>query len=135
MFWSQRTNKTTADAILRVVRAASSEGLSVPAIAERIQGMAEFDKARSFLVARTEMVAATNEGHMIAFRRALVPRKAWRTVGDERVRDTHAAANGQIVEREENFIVGGVSMRGPGQGGVAREVVNCRCIVLAVFNS
>jgi len=56
--------------------------------------------------------------------------KTWFNVGDGRVRPTHVSANGQTVDLDEPFIVGGYRMRYPGDlslGASGAEVWNCRC--------
>ena len=57
--------------------------------------------------------------------------KKWVATNDARTRSTHAAANGQTVDMNENFIVGGSQMEyaGDAKGG-ARNVINCRCIII-----
>lgn len=52
--------------------------------------------------------------------------KEWITSMDGREREWHGAANGQIVDFENDFIVDGQSISRPGQGS-ARNVINCRC--------
>jgi len=56
--------------------------------------------------------------------------KEWVTVGDERVRETHVAADGQTAPVNQVYTVGGFSMMFPGDtnwGAPLSEVVNCRC--------
>jgi len=56
--------------------------------------------------------------------------KEWVTVGDERVRPAHAAADAQVVPVESLFNVGGQQLRFPGDtsfGATAGNVINCRC--------
>ncbi|MGY4103418.1 phage minor head protein [Nocardia sp. R16R-3T] len=54
--------------------------------------------------------------------------KAWLATMDERVRGTHAVAEGQIVRLREPFRVGHAELQHPGEaGGPAHEVINCRC--------
>ncbi len=55
--------------------------------------------------------------------------KRWMTIMDGRERPAHEAANGQVVNMNENFIVGGEEMPRPGEGS-ARNVVNCRCRII-----
>ena len=93
---------------------------------------------RGRAIARTETQGAQNAAQLEAveqmidkgaLRRELV-RKRWRAGLDERTRDTHIAANGQIVNIDQDFIVGGA--RGPVPGAQvfpARERINCRCYV------
>lgn len=52
--------------------------------------------------------------------------KIWITSMDGRERDWHGAANGQIVNFNDNFLVGGEYVKSPGFGS-GRNVVNCRC--------
>ena len=57
--------------------------------------------------------------------------KMWITVGDERVRDDHIAADRQIKQANEPFIVGGERLQFPKDrslGASAGNVINCRCI-------
>lgn len=59
--------------------------------------------------------------------------KRWVSLRDNRVRPTHSMADGQVVGRHENFIVGGYPMRFP-QDPLApiEETANCRCLIVAV---
>ena len=56
--------------------------------------------------------------------------KIWRTQGDERVRESHEAAEGQTVPIDEPFIIGGYEMMFPGdftRGAPASQYYRCRC--------
>lgn len=52
---------------------------------------------------------------------------------DERVRDTHRIAHGQVRLLSENFTVGGASGPAPGQISDASENIRCRCVMIAVL--
>jgi len=59
--------------------------------------------------------------------------KSWATVGDKRVRLTHVRANGQRVNINEPFLVGGALLMYPGDtsmGAPIKEVAGCRCSAL-----
>lgn len=59
-----------------------------------------------------------------------IPRKAWITMGDKRVRPTHKAAFGQEVAVTQPFILPGGLLMFPGDSSLGvsfREIVNCRC--------
>jgi hypothetical protein len=57
----------------------------------------------------------------------------WITTGDNRVRDSHRAAQGQTVAADEWFRVGGVPMEYPGDPAAPRdEIANCRCVLTLV---
>lgn len=60
-------------------------------------------------------------------------RKRWVTAGDERVRPSHAAANGEVRKINEQFLVGGYLMAVPGDPAAPwSETVNCRCSIVGV---
>jgi hypothetical protein len=59
--------------------------------------------------------------------------RMWVTAGDERVRASHAFAEGQIVGIHEPFIVQGQLLMYPGDtslGATLDNVINCRCSVV-----
>jgi hypothetical protein len=82
-------------------------------------------------IARTEIIAASNEGAFIGAQSSGVPlRKVWLTAMDGRERSTHAQANGQTVDMNQPFNVGGIQMSKPGaKGAPPEETINCRCSV------
>ncbi len=56
--------------------------------------------------------------------------KIWRTQSDGTVRESHRAADGQIVLEDELFKVGDAELREPRDpDGPIEEVINCRCQV------
>lgn len=60
-------------------------------------------------------------------------RRRWVTMHDAKVRETHRHAEGQTVGIDEPFVVGGASLRHPGDRlGPASEVINCRCVQVGV---
>lgn len=56
--------------------------------------------------------------------------KQWDATLDGATRDDHRVADGQIVEWDEDFTVGGEKMSAPSVGGSAKQVCNCRCQLL-----
>ena len=57
--------------------------------------------------------------------------KKWVATNDARTRPAHAAVNGQTVDMDEKFIVGGAEMNFAGDGaGGAKNVINCRCVII-----
>lgn len=58
-------------------------------------------------------------------------RLRWVTVHDNRVRPTHAAADGQVQDLGTPFLVGGAHLLYPGDpAGPLKETANCRCILI-----
>ena len=56
--------------------------------------------------------------------------KKWTTMGDAKVRETHAYLDGQIVDLHEPFItIDGDSADAPGDFEGAENNVNCRCVL------
>lgn len=56
--------------------------------------------------------------------------KQWDATLDSKTRPAHQEADGQIVEWNEKFTVGGEKMDAPSVGGSASNVCNCRCQLL-----
>lgn len=56
--------------------------------------------------------------------------KQWDATLDGATRDDHRVADGQIVEWDQDFTVGGEKMSAPSVGGSAKQVCNCRCQLL-----
>ena len=58
-------------------------------------------------------------------------KKMWRATSDPRTRSAHNEANGQVVDMDEKFIVGGMEMEHAGDpAGGAKNNVNCRCVII-----
>jgi len=57
-------------------------------------------------------------------------KKEWIASFDDRTRDAHAEADGQIVMQSDPFLVGGEQLLYPGDpAGSSTNVINCRCSV------
>jgi len=132
-------NKQSDAAIFRAIR----DGTTLPqtAIDRAAQGYSNnLLRQRGETIARTETLKALNAGRQEALDqlienpnndvRAKDVVRAWDSTGDARTRETHAAADGQVVPQGEAFTVGGYSMMYPGDssmGAPPGETVNCRC--------
>lgn len=90
---------------------------------------------RAEAIVRTELhriggTALQRQLHEINQRRPGLYKK-WLAVLDDRTRDAHRDAEGQVVPVDGFFIVGGNPMRFPGDPmGGADNVVNCRCMMV-----
>ena len=100
-------------------------------IGELFDGFADY---RSDRIARTEVISAHNNGTIEGYHQSdVVEGKEWLATFDEATRDTHAMADGQVVDLNAPFNVGGMLMQYPGDPGApVEEIVNCRCTVLPV---
>ena len=124
---------TTRDRLKVALQDAFNNGDGIEVVARNIvrtgSGIADIKRAR--VIARTEIISASNKGSLEGARNTGIPlRKEWLATFDNRTRDAHISADGQKVLLDESFIVDGQSMQFPGdftQGASAGNVINCRC--------
>jgi hypothetical protein len=110
------------------------QGKSVYKIADDLQrDLTNMSRASAIRTARTAITAAQNGGRQATMDAAramgIKLPKQWVSANDGRVRDAHGAADGQIVDSDKPFIVGGEKMMFPGDGTSASgwNIYNCRC--------
>ena len=95
-----------------------------------------FDKAyrSALLIARTEghrvQQSATLDALHGAKDKGADVVKQWDSTLDGLTRPAHREADGQLRELDEFFDVGGEKMKAPAIGGSAKNVCNCRCVLL-----
>ncbi|WP_085983239.1 phage minor head protein [Methylosinus sp. LW4] len=89
---------------------------------------------RALGIARTETHTATQVGSEAAAQATgLALDKEWGATEDARTRPAHAEADGQTVDKDADFVVGGEHLRFPGDPrGSAGNIINCRCVALWV---
>lgn len=140
---AKEINETTRQALLEMLRGEISEGVqageSMPKIAARIRDAADgiydnMSKSRAQTIARTETMSSVNYGEFEVYKGEGVTKKEWLATQDDRTRDAHIEANGQVVGIDEPFIVDGEELMYPGAPtGSAGNVIQCRCTVLPVL--
>ena len=108
-----------------------NNGESIDELAARLRASAGMTARRATLVARSTVVEASNQGSIATARASdLDMRKEWIATNDARTRPTHRTADGQQVDLDASFTVGGFSADVPGDSGLpAQEKYNCRCTV------
>ena len=85
--------------------------------------------------ARTAVTGLDGKMALAAMRRQGLGYKQWVTRRDEKVRHTHAEANGQRVAADQPFNVGGAPLMHPGdRQGPMGETINCRCVIIGHAN-
>jgi SPP1 gp7 family putative phage head morphogenesis protein len=128
-------NETSNNEIMNILAADRANGLSIPEMTRHIQGYFDVNaRSRAETIARTQVIGANNYADVETYKANGVDKKEWLATGDERTRDSHAAADGQVVGVNEPFIVGGASLQYPGDpDGPPEEVVSCRCTELPVI--
>jgi uncharacterized protein with gpF-like domain len=129
-------NRTSQKIIRAIVLGGLNEGLGATEIARNIeQSIAVIFRNRAKLIARTEMVIATNVAAMESSKTSdFMYEKKWIPANDNRTRPDHAEMKSKPwIPFDQNFIVGGNDMRQPGdgsQGAGADQICNCRCKVV-----
>lgn len=119
-----------------------------PLTADHIESMVSRYRARYLAyradnIARTEGLAAVSQARQLAMEQMLpqanlppnAARRQWNNAGDERVRDTHDAMQGQEVGMDEPFTSpSGAKIRYPSDPEAeAKERIGCRCWVAYVI--
>ena len=135
--------------IQRIIAESLDEGLSIFETMEQLNKRVPIEwrnvsKWRSELIARTEVLTASNYGadtggQSIADELGLQLKKVWIARIDSRTRTIppdaadHVVMNGQTVDRDKPFNVQGIKMMRPGDpNGGAKNRCNCRCTVAFV---
>lgn len=114
------------------------QGKSIGRIADDLQRRIEtMNRASAIRTARTAVTNAQNAGRQAAFEQAakmgIQVRKRWIATKDMRTRHAHGAADGQTVDYDEPFNVGGEPLMFPGDdSGSPWNIYNCRCTVRTV---
>jgi hypothetical protein len=88
-------------------------------------------QVRAERIARTESTAAWNSGALAALAAEGRTHKRWLASGDQRTREEHRLADGQVVPLSRPFRVGEALMMMPGDPSAPPWLtVNCRCTVV-----
>lgn len=113
---------TNLDDVKRVILAGIDENLTTVQIGRNIRQFYDDRSAfKSMRVARTETTHAAGFGQREAARQSrVVKRKQYITSRDDRVRDEHAAMDGEIRDFDEPYSSGEMY---PGESSI-----NCRCV-------
>ena len=129
-FWAAAVNEGTARLLMDELTEGIAAGESIKHLQDRIEGVFDFNnQVRSETIARTESLAASNQGHLELYEQSgVVEQKMWLAVIDDRTREEHIAAHKQTVPLSASFIVGGEMLAAPGLGGSAENIINCRCL-------
>lgn len=134
--WAERLGKHRADVIYNVektVREGLYNGDTYKTMATRLKDSLEGDVINPTRIVRTEgaRVMSTAQTDVLNKVADKVPmKKIWLSANDERTRDTHIAMHKKEVDYEDVFILpDGTEMFAPLQGGNAKNVINCRCVM------
>jgi HK97 family phage portal protein len=125
LVYAKQVNVTTRKKLRRTLAEGFKQGESIPKLSRRIRDVYDAaDKTRSVVIARTEVIGASNFGSWQGMKQSkVVQNKEWLTSKDDRVRDAHEFMDGVIVEINELFDPGDGSVQYP-------ESINERCTVV-----
>jgi len=132
--FAKRVNETTYTQLKESLIEGRMAGESEKELAKRVSEIMTLSKRqRAATIARTEIFGCVNQTYQMTMQENGVQKKEWLTAQDERVRDGHREADGQIVKIEEPFSVGGEYLMYPGDpSGSAGNVIGCRCVTIPV---
>lgn len=112
------------------------QGKGYAKVAKAITERTGVAASRSVLIARTESHRCQTVGHNLAFdqvdeaatEEGFSADKVWNATLDQKTRDDHAGADGQVADEEGLFhLSSGAVGEGPGLMGNAADDCNCRC--------
>jgi SPP1 gp7 family putative phage head morphogenesis protein len=111
------------------------EGISPYEVKKRIEGMfKETYRNRAMAIARTETGIASSMAQHKTYEENMIEKKEWLATMDDKTRESHAEANGQVVPIDEPFQVGDAELMHPlDPSGPPEEICNCRCDELPVI--
>ena len=123
--------QTTKDIVSLSMQRSIEEGLSIPNAAKSLRDKwTDVTRYRSEVIARTEIISASNGGSLIGAEATGLPlEKIWLSARDKRTRDDHISADGQRRKLNEYFILrDGSRLKTPGDPSApAHQVIQCRC--------
>ncbi len=125
---------TTREYIQNILSNAYEAGTPIREIANQISSQFEgYSQGRSLTIARTEMGNAVNAGTFEGYKQAGADKKSWLASPDERTRESHWRTGMlEPIPLNEAFPVGASLMMYPNDpAGEAKEVINCRCALVA----
>lgn len=133
-----RVSKTTRDDIRAALVGSALDGRDK--VKKAILKTRALSRVRATVIAQTETHGAAMHSSFESAKKlgrdfGVKTQKEWITTEDSRTRDIHSETNGQVVDMEQPFIVGGEEMERPGDPSASAEnVINCRCVLGYVAN-
>jgi uncharacterized protein with gpF-like domain len=119
---------TTKEYILSVISKGTDEGWSIKQMVDEIE-RSDYLDGRVRRILRTESNRAINYGNELAMDKfEFKVQKRWVAVHDNRTRHAHLSADGQTVDQDGVYNVGGEGMEFPGDPNASgANTINCRC--------
>ena len=131
-----QVNKTTKKLLERSLTEGLEKGEGLPELTQRVKNVTGKSLGRARSIARTQTAGAVSGGRQAGQSAAGVKKKAWIDSGDEEVRSSHRDAAVRYADGipvDEPFVIGGSFLMYPADpAGPAAEVINCRCVSIAI---
>lgn len=123
---------TTREFIRKTVAEALAEGYSVEKTGQILRSnWKNLTESRAKLIARTEIMTASNAGALVGAGATGLPlKKIWMATRDKRTREAHYVAEGQKRDLDEPYSVNGQLLMHPGDSSLGADASNtilCRC--------
>jgi HK97 family phage portal protein len=137
MKFGEEVNETTIKKLKKELSIGVLEGESIQQLKKRVDTLfVSWYKGRGETIARTEVLSSNNAGTLFGYQQSgVVNQKEWLSARDARTRPAHGAVDGQKVNIDKAFIVGGEKLEYPGDpNGSASNIVNCRCTILPIIS-
>lgn len=134
-YWDGTVNQTTRDLLGEKLAAVIDDRPTLDKLVEAVEEvMAGRIQSSAETIARTECIGAYNAAGDIVRDEVGVTKKEWVATNDDLTRQSHVDADGQVVDQNEEFDVGGDRLAHPGDpDGTAAQIINCRCSAVAVL--
>ena len=131
------TFKSVQDEALELFNIATAEdwtpGEFAKEIKKKFNSIYERRKNQAMTIARTEIGSVTEDARYVAFVMEDIQYHQWVSAADEKVRVSHAQENTHIVKVGIRFPVTNL-LHPLDDSGLPEEVINCRCVNVAVEN-
>ena len=105
-------------------------GENVEKLAARVRERFDVERSRALTIARTETAQSFSFGRFEGMKQAGIQKHEWLTSRDARVRDSHAAQDGEVAVIGEPF-TNGARYAGDPQASPG-EIINCRCVTVPI---
>jgi hypothetical protein len=130
----RNVNNSLLSSILKASTAVSAFGAIKEVYEKNLVSSARIAETQATRLENLARENACRKAEKIAEEKGLVMIKIWNTVGDDKVRDAHARADGQEAEVDNPFYVGGERLMYPGDfNGSPANIINCRCYLTFRF--
>lgn len=135
-YWLGTVEETTKQLLSERLAAVLEDEPTLPKLMEAVEEvMGHRIQSSAENIARTETVGAYNAGGDIVRDDSGVEAKEWLATADERTREAHLDADGQVVPQDEDFTVDGEQLSYPGDPrGSPANICQCRCTAAAFFD-